>query len=247
MSDSGATSARLAAVGRSGVLVLAVMVSAATSAWLIGRGVTSVVGYQQAPWIFGRAAGITAYVLLVALVAFGLLLSHPWRTRVAWPSSATRIRIHVSLSVFTLAFLVLHVIALATDSYAGVGWRGALLPMGATYRPLAVTLGVIGAYAGLLAGLTAALAGRISARIWWPIHKFASLSLVLVWGHGLLSGSDTLALRVVYLGTGAAIVALAVSRYAARTPADRVAELSAVRVDSADVNSVSLNPLGGAR
>ena len=102
---------------------------------------------------------------------------------------------HVSLAVFTLAFTALHVVVLATDSYAGVGWRGALVPMAATYRPVPVTLGVIGVYAGLLAGLTAALAGRVTARIWWPIHKVAALSLVLVWVHGVLAGSDTRADR----------------------------------------------------
>ena len=90
----------------------------------------------------------------------GLVLSHPWRTRWRTPSTPARIRVHVSLAVFTLAFLVLHIVVLATDSYAKVGWWGALLPMASGYRPVAVTLGVIAAYGGLLAGLTAAFAGR---------------------------------------------------------------------------------------
>ena len=211
------------------VLVLTVTVSAALSAWLIGRGVLAVAGNRSAPWILGRAAGITSYLLLVLLVAMGLVLSHPWRTRLARPSTATRIRLHVSLSVFTLAFLVRHIVVLATDSYAGVGWRGALLPMAATYRPLPVTMGVIGAYAGLLTGLTASLAGRLSARIWWPIHKVAALTLVLVWVHGIQAGSDSHLLLALYLVTGSALVVLALSRYAARTPADRVEELTAER------------------
>jgi predicted ferric reductase len=215
----------LVAVG----LVIGVTASAALSAWLIGRGVVAVAGNQQAPWILGRAAGVTSYLLLLALVALGLLLSHPWRARVTWPSTATRIRLHVSLAVFTLAFLVLHVVVLATDSYAGVGWRGTLVPMGASYRPLPVTLGVVGAYAGLLAGLTAALAGRVTARVWWPIHKIAAVSLVLVWVHAVLAGSDTRLLLGLYLVTGAAVAVLALSRYAARTPADRVEELTAGR------------------
>jgi hypothetical protein len=207
-------------------LAIAITLSAAITAWLIGRGVLAVSGNKQAPWILGRAAGVTSYVLLVVLVSFGLLLSHPWRTRYERPSTATRLRIHVSLAVFTLAFLVLHVLVLATDSYAGVGLRGALLPMGATYRPVPVTMGLIGAYAGLLAGLTAGLSGRVSARVWWPIHKVAALSLVAVWVHGVLSGSDTHFLLALYLATGAFVALLAVSRYAARTPRDLVAELT---------------------
>jgi hypothetical protein len=205
--------------------VIAVTVSTGASAWLVGRAFTGVSGNKQAPWILGRAAGITSYVLLVALVAMGLVLSHRWRTRFARPSTATRIRLHVSLAAFTFAFTTLHVVVLATDSYAGVGLRGAVVPMAATYRPLAVTMGVIGLYAGLLAGLTAALAGRVTARIWWPIHKVSALSLVLVWVHGVLAGSDTRLILALYLTTGPAIALLALSRYAARTPADRVQEL----------------------
>jgi hypothetical protein len=99
--------------------------------------------------------------------------------------------------------------------------------MGASYRPVSVTLGLIAAYAGLLAGLTAALAGRIAVRIWWPIHKVAALTLAAVWGHSVLAGSDTGMLLPLYVGTGGGVVLLALSRYAARTPADRVEELTA--------------------
>ena len=65
--------------------------------------------------LVARAAGITAYLLLVALVLMGLVLSHPRRgARVLWPSVAARIRIHVSLAIFTLAFTVLHLLMWAT-------------------------------------------------------------------------------------------------------------------------------------
>lgn len=220
----GPSGARRAA--RAVGLGVGVAVSAGLSAYLVAHSVLGVRGNKMAPWILGRAAGVTTYLLLVTLVAMGLLLSHPWRTRVARPSTATRIRIHVSLAVFTLAFLVLHVVVLATDSYAGVGWRGAFVPLGASYRPVAVTLGVLAAYAGLLAGLTAALAGRLAFRIWWPIHKVSALTLVAVWVHSLLAGSDTHLLLPLYLGTGGLLVLLALTRYAARTPADRVEELT---------------------
>lgn len=132
---------------------------------------------------------------------------------------------HVSLATFTLVFTVLHVVVLATDEYAQVGWRGALLPMASVYRPVPVTLGVIALWSGLVTGLTARLAGRVAARIWWPIHKVAAVALVLVWAHSVLAGSDIVALRGFYLATGSAVLGLALTRYGARTPADRVAEL----------------------
>lgn len=205
--------------------VLAVTVGSGVTAWLVGSATQTVAGDKNAPWILGRASGITTYLLLVALVAFGLVLSHPWRVRWARPSSATRIRAHISLSAFTLAFLVLHMIVLATDDYAKVGWWGALVPMASEYRPVSVTLGVISVYSGLLAGLTAAFAGRWAGRIWWPVHKVAGVSLILAWAHGVLAGSDTESLRWMYLGTAAFLITLAITRYMATNSGDRIREL----------------------
>lgn len=206
------------------VLAMAAVTAAGgTASWLLGRTAAQVAGNQAAPWIVGRASGVTAYLLLVAVVAAGLLLAHPWRTRISRPTQVTRIRLHVALTTFALAFTVLHVVVLACDRHAGVGWRGALLPMGAQYRPVAVTLGLVGLYAGLLSGVTATLAGRITARVWWPLHKGAVLALMLVWGHGVLAGSDSPTLLAGYLATGAGILILAVTRYVATAPADRLA------------------------
>ncbi len=210
---------------RAAGLLVAVVVSAGLTSALIGRAVAQVSGNRMAPWIIGRAAGVCSYLLLVVLVLTGMVLSHPWRSRLRRPSTATRIRLHIALAVFTLAFTVLHVVVLATDRYAGVGWWGALLPMHATYRPVATTFGLVGAWSGLLAGITAALAGRLRPWLWWGIHKVAAVALVLVWLHGVLAGSDAPALLGLYLGTGALVIAVGLSRYMARTPADLVADL----------------------
>lgn len=216
-------------LAKSVALLIAVTVSAAATTWIIGGAAAKWWDDQSAPWIVGRASGMTGYLLLVALVATGLLLAHPWRYRWRVPSASLRIRIHVALASFTLVFVVLHVVVLATDSYAGVGILGALLPFGAQYRPAAVTLGVLGLYAGLAAGLTGMLAGGIASRVWWPIHKIAIVSLALIWGHSVWAGSDTPALLTTYLVTGAGVVALAVSRYTARTPADEATDLACTR------------------
>ncbi len=226
-------------------LVVAVTASAVATSWLVGRTITAIAGDKMAPWILGRAAGITSYLLLVALSLLGLLLSHPRRAQWHRPSSAARIRIHVSLSVFTLVFTVLHIVVLATDKYAGVGWWGSFVPMGATYRPLPVTLGVIGLYAGLAAGITAALAGRVSRRVWWPVHKVAIVSLALVWAHGILAGIDTPAIVAMYVLTGGAVVGLAVSRYVSTTHRDEAEDLGSVA--ATELRGAHRVPLGGRR
>jgi hypothetical protein len=211
-----------AAAVRPAAFALAGAISAGVTGMLVGAAARSVSHDRMAPWIVGRAAGLSAYLLLVVLVLLGLLLSHPARGRLRRPSSATRVRVHIVVAVMVLALTALHVVVLATDRFAGVGWWGALLPMRASYRPVPVTLGVLGGWAGVLAGGTAALAGHLPARAWWPIHKVAAFSLVLAWLHGVLVGGDAHALRWVYVGTGLLVLGVAVSRYAARTTPERV-------------------------
>ena len=205
-----------------GLLAVATLGAVSTAGWLV----LDALGGKSVPWVFGRASGITSYVLLLTLVVTGLVLAHPWARHLHRPGPRTRLTVHVGLATFTLVFTVLHVVVLATDPWAKVGWAGALLPMASTYRPVPVTLGVIALWAGLVTGLTARFAGRFAGRLWWPIHKVAAGWLALVWAHGVLAGSDVVALRGFYLATGCAVVGLAITRHAARTPADRVGELT---------------------
>jgi hypothetical protein len=205
----------LTAAFRGAGLVATVTLSGALTGWLAGRAATSLSGTTTASWLLGRAAGITAYTLLVVLVLLGLVMAHPWARRLRYPSPAVRLRLHVALAAFAAAFTVLHIVVLAADEHAGVGWAGAVLPLASDYRPVPVTLGIVGLYAGLVAGLTAALAGRMAGRVWLPLHRFAGLSLVLVWGHGVLAGTDTGLLLLMYLGSGALVLVVAASRYAA--------------------------------
>lgn len=213
-----------------------------TALWILAglaataaAAVSVVVGWQLAAgamnaeagtWLVGRAAGVTSYALLALLVVTGLLLSHPWARHLTVPSARTRVTIHATLSLFTLVFVVLHLVVLALDSYAGVGWLGALVPFTSKYRPVAVGLGVLVLWAGIITGVTARFAGRAAGTYWWPIHKVAAVLLVMVWLHSVLAGSDVAGLTTFYVATGAFVVALAVTRYAARTPADHAAALT---------------------
>ena len=167
---------------------------------------------RMLPWVVGRGLGIAAYLSLTALTVMGLWLRHPWAQRWRTPLPATRIRVHAVLAAATLVFVIGHVVAIVLDSFAGVGLRGALVPGGSGYRPFAVALGTVSVYLALLVGGSAALAGRLAGRAWRPIHRVALVVFGLSWAHGLLAGSDTPRLRLMYVATGAVVAALAVSR-----------------------------------
>lgn len=181
------------------------------SAWMGSSHVS-----RMLPWILGRGLGLAGYLTLVALTAFGLWLRHPWRSRWPHPSPEVALRIHAWLAASTLVLIVGHVVALVLDRYAGVGVAGAVIPGHATYRPFATALGTVSVYAGLLVGGSAALAGRIIGRSWRGLHRLAMFVFAAVWTHGVLAGSDTPRLRLMYVATGALVLAIGLTRRLAR-------------------------------
>jgi predicted ferric reductase len=170
------------------------------------------------PWITGRALGIAGFISLSALVALGIWMRHPWRLRRPFGHSETRLRLHAAVATATVALVAGHLVSLATDHYAGVGWSGAFVPGLSQYRTFAVSLGVIALFFMVLLTVSARAAGRRGARHWSAIHRFAILTYILVWFHGVLAGADTSALRGLYVATAVFIAALALTRYSAARP-----------------------------
>jgi DMSO/TMAO reductase YedYZ heme-binding membrane subunit len=173
------------------------------------------------PWITGRALGIAGYLSLTALVALGIWMRHPSRFR--WPSvhSETRLRLHATIGTATIALVVGHLASLASDHYAGVGWVGAFVPGVAKYRTFAVSLGIIALFFMILLMVSARTAGRRGARHWYLYHRFSIVTFLLVWFHGVLAGTDTTALRVLYMTTGVGVGLLALTRYTVSQSAGR--------------------------
>lgn len=180
---------------------------------------------RMLPWIVGRGLGIAAYLALTALVLVGTWFSHPWRLRRSVLHPAVQLRAHAVLAAGALVLVVGHVVALIADRFAGVGAAGAFVPGLSAYRPAAVALGTVALYLGLAAGCTAALAGRILVRHrWLVIHRLAGLVFATCWFHGVSAGSDTPALRVMYMFSGLAVILLVVTRHTASAPAPRADE-----------------------
>jgi len=157
-------------------------------------------------WVAARALGVTAYLLLSLEVAAGLLLSHP-RMTAEWRRTRQVLPWHELLTVFTGGFLVLHIVLLVLDPYAGVSVAGALVPGLATYRTPAVALGTVALYALLFTAVTAKWTRLLPAGWWLKVHRLAAVIFLLAWAHGLMSGTDSGALLPMYLGTGLPILA----------------------------------------
>ena len=188
-------------LGRGAAAVITLALSLGAGMALSGpveRTVTS----PMLPWILGRGLGLAAFVTLSALTTTGLWIRHPSRLSVRFPSPGVWVRVHPMLAAATIALTVGHLTALVMDRYAHVGWKGALIPGASHWRPGAVGIGTVALYGFLLVGVTAGLAGRIGARWWLPIHRLSGLVFIAAVIHGITAGSDTAALRTVYVVTG---------------------------------------------
>jgi hypothetical protein len=167
---------------------------------------------QMRIWLFARAAGTTAYLILTFVIAVGLILSHPVN-KSTWKLSKRIFPWHENLLVFTIAFTAVHVVAILLDPYAGVSPVGALVPGLSTFRSVPVALGTLALYALLISGLTARYTKVLPPGVWLKIHRASIVVWGMAWGHGILAGTDTGGFSVLYVGTGLAILACAAYRY----------------------------------
>jgi DMSO/TMAO reductase YedYZ heme-binding membrane subunit len=167
---------------------------------------------EMRPWLAARALGVTAYLLLALQVGTGVLLSHP-RNNAAWRTTRQTLPWHELLTVFTWAFLGLHIALLAVDPYADVGVLGALVPGLSEYRTPAIAVGTVAVYAMLFTAVTAKWTRLLPDGLWLKAHRFAAVTFLLTWIHSVLAGTDSGALTPLYLATGLPILAAIAHRW----------------------------------
>jgi predicted ferric reductase len=163
-------------------------------------------------WLAARATGIVTFLLLTFQICVGLVLSHP-TNKSTWRLSRRIFPWHEHAWVFVIAFLGVHVVSLILDPYAGVGVAGSFIPGLSGYRTSPVALGTLALYAFLLTALTARYTRLLPAGVWLSIHRLSLVVFILAWLHGILAGTDSEALRGLYIATGLAVVVAGSYRY----------------------------------
>ncbi|MEA2610438.1 MAG: hypothetical protein QOI37_414 [Chloroflexota bacterium] len=163
-------------------------------------------------WLAARATGIATFVLLTFQVALGLVLSHP-TNKTSWMISKRIFPWHENLWVFIASLLLIHIVSLVLDPYAGVGISGAFIPGLSTYRSSPVALGTMALYAFLITALTARYTRLLPPGMWLSLHRLSLAVWLLSWLHGILAGTDSDALGILYVVSGIAIVAAGAYRY----------------------------------
>jgi sulfoxide reductase heme-binding subunit YedZ len=105
------------------------------------------------------------------------------------------------------------VITIVLDPYAGVGLGGAFVIGLSSYRTAPVALGTLALYALLATGVTARWTKLLPAGAWLTIHRLGIVVFVMGWMHGLLAGTDSVALVSLYVVLGCAVGGAAAYRY----------------------------------
>ena len=168
-------------------------------------------------WYTARSAGIVAYLLLTSSVVVGLLLST--RARLAWPRFAVQ-EMHRFLAQLTGIFIVLHGGALLLDRVVPFSLSQELVPFTSSFRPFAVSLGIVSAELLAAVGLTNLLRDRLSYRFWRRVHTLTLVVWVGATGHLLLAGTDRSEPWLIGLAASAvAAVGLALASRLARVAA----------------------------
>ena len=140
-------------------------------------------------WLQARASGILAYLLVTAAVLAGLLLkAKPFGNK---PKPAGVTDIHRFIALLALGATAIHGVTLVLDSSVHITLADLLVPGWIPYRPVATSVGVVGAEVMLVVYASFSQRKRIGVANWRRLHfaTYAIFGAMLV--HGVLSGTDT--------------------------------------------------------
>ena len=139
-------------------------------------------------WCATRGAGAVSLLMLTASVAFGLVTVTRFQ-HAEWPRFFNY-EMHRRISLLSIVFLAVHVLAAVLDPFTNLGLAAALVPLASTYRPVPVALGVVAVYLFVALIATSLLRRHIGARAWRTIHWASYLMWPMALLHGITAGTD---------------------------------------------------------
>ena len=143
---------------------------------------------SQALWFVSRASGLALLVAFSGVMVVGVaarLGSAPKR----WSRLALG-ELHRTLTLFSVAFLGLHVVTAIIDPYVTIGWAATVLPSASPYRTLAIGLGALAVDLGGAVLITSLARRRLGYRAWRAVHWLAYLTWPAAFAHAVTAGSD---------------------------------------------------------
>lgn len=140
------------------------------------------------PWLLARASGYAAFAALSLDTIAGLLVSTRLGDR--WMARGPLIELHGWLSPIALALLAGHVLALLADRYIRFDVLDVVVPMVSPYRPVAVGLGIVAAYAAVVVHASFRLRRTLGSKAWRRLHYLSFVAFGAAAAHAFLAGTD---------------------------------------------------------
>ncbi len=139
-------------------------------------------------WYLNRATGTVLLVLFTLVIVLGVFSTYGKAGRGA-PRFLTQ-AFHRNVSLLALVLLIGHITSAVVDTFVDIRWWQALVPWGATYKPLWLGLGTLAFDLILLVVLTSWSRTRLGHTAWRAIHLLGYAAWVLSVIHGLGIGTD---------------------------------------------------------
>jgi len=165
------------------------------------------------PWYVARAAGLAAYGLMFLVIIFGTGMTTGYVYKYINPIQAWVIHKYLGLALGIT--LLTHVTAFFFDKFIGFSWQEILIPFASNFKPLFLSMGIIGFYFLLVILLTSLFIRLKYQRIWRGIHYAVYPLFIFSFIHGLFIGTDsqTFGMQIIYLATGLIILGSLIYRF----------------------------------
>jgi methionine sulfoxide reductase heme-binding subunit len=160
----------------------------------------------SAYWYLTRAAGTTALILLTLSVVLGVIDVERYTT----PRTPRFVidGMHRTVSLIAVAFLIVHVVTSALDSFASISLIDAIVPFVGIYRPFWLGLGAASFDLVLAVVITSLTRRRLGYRTWRTTHWLAYASWPIALLHGLGTGTDIKTTWMIAISGGCLVAVL---------------------------------------
>lgn len=139
-------------------------------------------------WFANRGTGMALLLLLTLTTVLGVLATRGVAGR-GVPRFVTQ-SLHRNLGLLSLALLLAHVATAVLDEYVDIRWWQALVPIGATYKPLWLGLGTVALDLFVMAAVTSLVRHRLPHRAWRAVHVTTYAAWLVSVLHGIGIGTD---------------------------------------------------------
>jgi sulfoxide reductase heme-binding subunit YedZ len=139
-------------------------------------------------WYTARAAGVIAYLLVSFVVVLGTTMAGKASLR-RWPQFALE-EVHRFAGLLVGAFVTIHIVTIAIDSWLPFSLASLAIPMLSRYRVVWVALGIVAAELLLALAVTNHYRRRLPYHFWRRAHYLNFAVWTAATLHGIGSGTD---------------------------------------------------------